>query len=81
MRILMSVRETSYRGGCLAEDHPMAWCQELEDEVRSFYAALGHFDEAYVDPVCMQHIFNGNLWATKRLQTDVLGEKATKATR
>lgn len=64
VHILMSVRETSYEGGTMGEDHPIAWCQEFGGG-RSFYTALGHFEEAYADSFFITNILNGILWAAQ----------------
>lgn len=64
VRVLMSVRETSYTGGTMGEEHPVAWCQEFEGG-RSFYTALGHFEEAFSNTWFMNQILNGILWAAK----------------
>lgn len=61
VHVLMSVRETSYHGGTMGADHPIAWCQEFES-ARSFYTALGHFDEAFTDPSFMAQIQNAIVW-------------------
>lgn len=61
VHILMSVKESSYQGGTMGQDHPVAWCQEY-DGGRSFYTALGHFDEAYTDEFFKTSILNGILW-------------------
>lgn len=65
VRVLMSVRESSYEGGTMGTDHhPVAWCQELEQGGRSFYTALGHFDEAFADPSFMAQIRNAIMWTS-----------------
>lgn len=64
IHVLMSVRETSYKGGTMGEDHPIAWCQEF-DGARSFYTALGHFDDAYTNGFFLSNILNGILWAAR----------------
>lgn len=64
VHVLMSVRETSYKGGAMGEDHPIAWCQDF-DGGRSFYTALGHFDEAYADSFFVTHILNGIFWVAQ----------------
>lgn len=64
IHILMSVREASYKGGTMGEDHPIAWCQEF-DGGRSFYTALGHFDDAYTNHFFKTNILNGILWAAR----------------
>jgi type 1 glutamine amidotransferase len=48
----------------MGNDHPLAWCREF-DGGRSFYTALGHFDEAYQDEAFMKHVLNGILWAAR----------------
>lgn len=64
IHVLMSVRETSYAGGTMGEDHPIAWCQEF-DGGRSFYTALGHFDKAYKNDFFKTNILNGIFWAAR----------------
>lgn len=64
IHVLMTVRETSYAGGTMGEDHPIAWCQEF-DGARSFYTALGHFDDAYTNDFFKSNILNGILWAAR----------------
>lgn len=61
VQILMSVKESSYEGGVMGEDHPITWCQEF-DGGRSFYTALGHFDEAYTDAFFKTILLNGIFW-------------------
>ncbi|KAF2467370.1 glycosyl hydrolase [Lindgomyces ingoldianus] len=63
--VLLKGDTTSFQGGKMGEDHPLAWCQEF-DGGRSFYTALGHFDEAYADEWYMDQILKGILWVAKR---------------
>jgi len=60
VRVLMRVDETSYDGGTLGDDHPIAWCHEYEG-VRCFYTSLGHTPEAYRDPAFRAHLRGGIL--------------------
>lgn len=62
LNILLKADETSYKGGKNGPDHPLAWYHEY-DGGRSFYTALGHFDEFYVDPLFTQHILAGIKYA------------------
>ncbi|KAI1437430.1 carboxylesterase-like protein [Xylaria sp. CBS 124048] len=64
--VLLSTDESRYEGGTMGSDHPLAWCREF-DGGRSFYTALGHFDEAYEDERFMKHLLNGILWAARVL--------------
>ncbi|KAI1120427.1 Crp/FNR family transcriptional regulator [Nemania abortiva] len=59
--VLLSTDESLYDGGTMGSDHPLAWCRDF-DGGRSFYTALGHFDEAYQNETFMAHILNGILW-------------------
>ncbi|KAI0490239.1 Crp/FNR family transcriptional regulator [Xylaria cf. heliscus] len=62
--VLLSADESTYEGGTMGTDHPVAWCREF-DGGRSFYTALGHFDEAFQDDAFMTHVLNGILWAAR----------------
>ncbi|KAI1359440.1 Crp/FNR family transcriptional regulator [Xylaria arbuscula] len=62
--VLLSTDEGLYKGGTMGGDHPLAWCREF-DGGRTFYTALGHFDEAYRDKTFMSHLLNGILWAAR----------------
>ncbi|HVL39147.1 MAG TPA: ThuA domain-containing protein [Fimbriimonadaceae bacterium] len=61
-RVLLTVDEKSYSGGKMGERHPIAWCQEF-DGGRSWYTALGHQHEAFSDPLFLEHLREGILWA------------------
>ncbi|KAI0806412.1 carboxylesterase-like protein [Xylaria sp. FL0064] len=62
--VLLSIDEELYKGGTMGSDHPIAWCREF-DGGRTFYTALGHFDEAYQDKAFMGHLLKGILWAVR----------------
>jgi type 1 glutamine amidotransferase len=64
LHVLLAVDEASYTGGTHGEDHPVAWCQELEGG-RCFYTSLGHFDEAYEDEWFIGQLYGGILWAAR----------------
>ena len=64
VHVLLTVDETSYQGGKHGPHHPIAWCQEFEGS-RSFYTALGHYDEAYADETFMAQVLNGILWTAR----------------
>jgi len=61
VRVLLSVDESSYEGGTMGADHPIAWCREFGGG-RSFYTALGHADEAYDDTLFQQHLLGALNW-------------------
>jgi type 1 glutamine amidotransferase len=62
VRVLVTADESSYAGGGMGADHPLAWCRE-QGEGRSFYTALGHATEAYADPGFRAHLRGGIDWA------------------
>ncbi|KAJ2988159.1 hypothetical protein NUW58_g4123 [Xylaria curta] len=62
--VLLSTDESLYQGGKMGNDHPLAWCREF-DGGRSFYTALGHFDEAFQNEAFMTHVLNGILWVAR----------------
>ncbi|MFH8770310.1 ThuA domain-containing protein [Streptomyces sp. NPDC017958] len=62
VRVLLRADETSYEGGGMGADHPLAWCRRQGDG-RVFYTALGHAAEAYRDEVFLTHLSGGVAWA------------------
>jgi type 1 glutamine amidotransferase len=58
VHVLLAVDETTYQGGGMGADHPIAWCHRVEGG-RSWYTALGHADAAYGDPVFRSHLLGG----------------------
>ncbi|MEU0331900.1 ThuA domain-containing protein [Streptomyces sp. NPDC006193] len=65
-RVLLRVDETSYEGGGMGADHPLAWCRDHGPEGgRVFYTALGHACGAYRDPVFLAHLAGGLTWAAR----------------
>lgn len=61
-RVLASLDESSYRGGTMDGDHPIAWCQEYEGG-RAFYTGLGHTKESYAEPAFLAHLLGGIRYA------------------
>ncbi|MFJ3669000.1 ThuA domain-containing protein [Streptomyces sp. NPDC090106] len=64
-RVLVTADESSYEGGGMGADHPLAWCRE-QGAGRVFYTALGHTAEAYEDPDFLAHLRGGIDWAAGR---------------
>jgi type 1 glutamine amidotransferase len=58
VHVLARLDETSYSGGKMGADHPIAWCQEI-DGGRSWYTAMGHTKETYAEPLYRQHLLGG----------------------
>ena len=60
--VLIRIDERTYRGGRMGARHPMAWCHDY-DGGRAWYTALGHSSAAYGEPLFLEHIRGGILWA------------------
>jgi len=58
VHVLATLDEASYAGGRMGEDHPIAWCQEI-DGGRSWYTAMGHTAESYGEPLFRRHLLGG----------------------
>ncbi|MGX1545950.1 ThuA domain-containing protein, partial [Streptomyces adustus] len=67
--VLASLDETSYTGGTMEGDHPIAWCQDYQGG-RAFYTGGGHTKESYADPAFRQHLLGGIRWAIGDVQAD-----------
>ncbi|MET9366507.1 ThuA domain-containing protein [Streptomyces griseoflavus] len=63
-RVLVRADESSYEGGGMGPDHPLAWCRD-QGAGRVFYTALGHAAEAYEDPAFLAHLRGGIGWAAR----------------
>jgi len=50
VQVLATLDESTYSGGTMGADHPIAWTAEV-GRGRSFYIGLGHPDAIYADPV------------------------------
>jgi glucose/arabinose dehydrogenase len=58
VHVLLKIDETSYAGGKMGNDHPMAWYHEY-DGGRAFYTELGHVEESYTDSLYLKHLLGG----------------------
>ncbi|GAA2657842.1 ThuA domain-containing protein [Streptomyces vastus] len=67
--ILASLDESSYTGGTMNGDHPIAWCQNYQGG-RAFYTGIGHTKESYADPAARRHLLGGVRWAIGAAEAD-----------
>ncbi|MGW5306322.1 ThuA domain-containing protein [Streptomyces griseoluteus] len=67
--VLASLDESSYSGGTMSGDHPIAWCQSYQGG-RAFYTGGGHTRDSYADPAFRAHLRGGLRWATGAAQAD-----------
>ncbi|TDZ49548.1 hypothetical protein CTRI78_v008053 [Colletotrichum trifolii] len=64
LHILVRGDPSTFAGGGMGDDHPLTWCQEF-DGGRSFYTAMGHFDEAYEDDWFLGMLLRGIAWTAR----------------
>ena len=62
VQVLLSIDETTYTGGSMGEHHPISWYHQY-DGGRAWYTAMGHTTESYHEPLFLQHILGGIMWA------------------
>jgi len=58
VQVLATLDESTYSGGAMGADHPIAWCRFVFGG-RSFYTALGHTSESYAEPLFLAHLLGG----------------------
>jgi type 1 glutamine amidotransferase len=57
-RVLASLDESTYHGGTMGRDHPIAWCHRL-GKGRVWYTALGHTEASLTEPLFLAHLLGG----------------------
>ncbi|MFF3458292.1 ThuA domain-containing protein [Streptomyces sp. NPDC002730] len=68
-RVLATLDETSYQGGTMKGDHPIAWCQSYQGG-RAFYTGGGHTKESYAEPAFRTHLLGGLRYAAGQVKAD-----------
>ena len=58
VHVLATLDETTYSGGTMGADHPIAWCHEYQGG-RAWYTAGGHTQGSYSEPLYVMHILGG----------------------
>ncbi len=56
--VLASLDETTYKGGTMGADHPVAWCKQM-GKGRIWYTALGHTDASFKEELFLKHLLGG----------------------
>lgn len=62
INVVLKIDEKTYIGGKNGDNHPMSWYQEF-DGGRSFYTAMGHTNETFVEPLFLNHLWSGIKYA------------------
>ncbi|MDQ0892979.1 ThuA domain-containing protein [Agromyces ramosus] len=61
VHVLITLDESTYSGGSMGADHPLAWCHNFEGG-RSWYEGAGHTDVTWTDPLFLGHVLGGIEW-------------------
>jgi type 1 glutamine amidotransferase len=56
--VLLTIDESSYKGGKNGQHHPMAWFHRY-DGGKAFYTELGHTNESFAEPLFLKHLLGG----------------------
>ena len=62
LHVLLTIDESSYKGGTNGATHPMAWYHDF-DGGRAWYTELGHTIESYSDSLFLKHVLGGITYA------------------
>jgi len=57
-RVLAVIDESTYRGGTMGRDHPVAWCHQV-GKGRIWYTAMGHTEASFSEPLFLKHLLGG----------------------
>lgn len=77
-RILATVDESTYKGGLVGTDHPIAWCRRV-GKGRMWYTAMGHNESAFSEPLFLSHLLGGiESVSGSRLANDTPNSKPAK---
>ncbi|MEV1010810.1 ThuA domain-containing protein [Streptomyces sp. NPDC049881] len=68
-RVLASLNESSYTGGNMSGDHPIAWCKDYQGG-RAFYTGGGHTAESFSEAAFTRHLLGGIRWAAGVTEAD-----------
>ena len=60
--VLATVDESTYEGGTMGADHPIAWKHVYEGNGRAWYTGGGHTKASYTEDRFLQHLRGGILW-------------------
>lgn len=60
--VLAVLDESTYQGGTMGTDHPISWYHHF-DGGRSWYTGMGHTRQSYQEPLFVEHLTGGLLFA------------------
>ena len=69
VHVLATLDESTYDGGIMGYDHPIAWSHEY-DGGRAFYTGLGHSRDIYATAEMQEHLLGGILYAAGQAEAE-----------
>ncbi|MEV6862180.1 ThuA domain-containing protein [Streptosporangium subroseum] len=67
--VLATLDESTYSGGTMGADHPIAWCKPYQGG-RTWYTGLGHTAASYTEPNFRAHLLGGVRYAAGVVTAD-----------
>jgi len=67
--VLATLDESTYVGGKMGPDHPIAWCRKV-GRGRMWYTAMGHTESSFDEPLFRNHLLGGILVTAGKLPAD-----------
>ncbi len=61
--VLATIDESTYKGGTVGQDHPIAWCKPMGKGLM-WYTAMGHTEESFREPLFLKHVLGGIQFVT-----------------
>jgi len=65
VEVLLTLDESTYEGGAMGDDHPIAWHRTV-GEGRSWYTGGGHTAASFQEDLFRKHLLGGLRWAARR---------------
>jgi type 1 glutamine amidotransferase len=72
VHVLATLNESTYSGGTMGNDHPIAWCRDY-DGGRSWYTGGGHTQASFSEPLFREHLLRGIQWSAGVAEGDCGG--------
>jgi type 1 glutamine amidotransferase len=68
-RVLATLNESTYVGGKMGTDHPIAWSRRV-GRGRMWYTAMGHTESSFVEPLFRKHLLGGIMVAAGKVPAE-----------
>ncbi len=65
VEVLLTLDESTYDGGTMGDDHPIAWYHSFQGG-RAWYTGAGHTEASFDEDLFRQHLLGGIQWAAQQ---------------